>query len=164
MAGCNVQHGRFSTSTVRGAALSPYPGEIDIVSGASLTPIHSERGDEQNLLYIIFVSPGVETHGSSSSDDFGTYVTTLNRGWNTTNGSISVTAKWDRQADTVSVAKQEYNREKGNVFIVRCKGSGEISSQQLGSLGPHTGCQEVLQYIRQQLPNDQMIISLTLSK
>src|SRR5208282_3154151 len=120
--------------------------------------------NEQHLLYILIITPCVEEHGSRSGSDFGKYVTTLKHEWSTEKGILTVSIPWDRQTDTVTIGKQQFIREKGNVFIVRLGTKGEKSGQQLASLGPHVRCQEVLQYIQQQLPSDQLISSIKLYK
>jgi hypothetical protein len=163
--GCGAQRGRFVTSGSRGQSLAPVVGTIEIVSGYS----NAAGSDEQNLLYIVAVCPGVQRNSTTnisedSGEDFGKYVTTLDHTWNNSAGSETVTIRWDRQADAVSIGKQEFYREKGNVFVVRAYAGGEAVCQQLESLGPHIGAQGVLQSISNQLPNDRMIATLKLLK
>jgi hypothetical protein len=158
--GCDVQHGRFSSSSERSEAFLSHIGCIDIVSGYD----NDVPGDEQDLLYILIVHPTVQAHSSSSSSDNGRYITTLNQSWETEKGTISVKVQWDRQSDIVSIGKDGFAREKGNVFVVRPDASGEMAAQQLASLGAHAGFQEVLQNIQGQLPNDGLIASLKLYK
>ena len=162
--GCDVQRGRFSTSGDRSQALSPEVGCIDIVSGHGCKPFNTTNSDEQHLLYVVIVCPGVRAQGSSSSSQYDKHDTTLNHTWNTTAGLIAIAVRWDRQADTVSIGKQEFMREHGNLFIVRCEAGGVTTCRQLTGLGSHAGCQEVLQFIRKQLPKDRLVASLTLLK
>ena len=163
--GCDVQRGRFVTTGDTGNSLSSPVGSIDIVDGYETKPAH-ETGilNEQHLLYVLIITPCVQEHGSSGHRDFGKYVTTLNHAWNTEKGTFAVSIPWNRQTDTVTIGKQEFIREKGNVFVVRLSAGGEISGQQFASLGPHIRYPEVLQYIQQQLPNDELIASVKLNK
>lgn len=158
LVGCGVQRGLFSTSGERSHALLPHPGLIDIVSG------HALRGDDtsdQNLLYLVMVLPGLKARGSGSSGDYGTYVTTLKFHWETDSGSVSVLVRWNRQRDTVSVSNQTFVRSKGNVLLVRREADGALIAKQIGSLALGNGY-TVLDYLRQQLPTDELIASLQL--
>ena len=100
--------------------------------------------------------------GSGSSSDYGRYVTRITYTWDTRAGTISVPLLWDREADTVAISGQTYGRDKGNVFVVRRESNGRLAGQQLASLGPHAQFAEVLQHVRQQLTNDELIASLRL--
>jgi hypothetical protein len=167
--GCDFQRGRFITTGGKSQALAPIVGCIDIVSGYASKSSNTADIDEQNLLYVVTLRPDVQRHGTGniaegSTIDYGKFVTTLKHTWDTSSGTIAVAVQWDRQADAISIGKQKFIREKGNLFIVRCETGGETACQQLASLGPHDGFQEVLQSIRKQLPNDQLITSLTLLK
>jgi hypothetical protein len=167
--GCDFQRGQFITEGGRSQALAPIVGCIDIISGHASKRSNTTDIDEQNLLYVVTLCPDVQRHDTgniaeASTSDYGQFVTTLNHTWDTSSGEIAVAVQWDRQTDTISIGKQEFIRENGNLFIVRCKPSGERVCQQLASLGPHDGFQEVLQSIRKQSPNDQLITSLTLLK
>jgi hypothetical protein len=162
--GCDVQRGRFSTSGDSSEAFLSHLGCIEIVSGSGSKPFNTVDSDEQNLLYLLIVCPGVQVHGSGSSSDYGEYITTLNHSWDTEAGTISVKVCWDRQSDTVSIGKDEFARDKGNVFVVQFDAGGKMAAQQLASLGPHVGFQEALQNIQRQLSNDGLITSLKLNR
>lgn len=163
--GCGVQRGRFVTTSYMSNAFSSPVGSIDIVDGYETKPAH-DAGDinDQHLLYAMFVTPCLQEHGSSGRSNFGEYVTTINHTWNTEKGNLTVSISWNRQTDIVTIAKQDFAREKGDVFVVRLNASGEISGQQFMSLDAHIRCQDVLQYIQQQLPNDELISSVKLYK
>ena len=158
MVGCGAQRGLFSTSGEHSQALLPHPGCIDIVSGQALS---GDDTSDQNLLYLVIVLPGLKARGSGSSSDYGKYVTTLTFHWETDTGSVSVPVQWDRQRDTVSVSNQTFVRSKGNVLVVRREADGALTAKQMGSLA-HANGSAVLQHLRQQLPNDELIASLRL--
>jgi hypothetical protein len=157
--GCDVQRGRFVSTGDTFEALSSPVGSLDIVDGY-------EKGgmDDQQILYVLIVTPSVEVHGSSSGSDFGQYVTTLHHSWITEKGIFTGSISWNRQADLVTIGNQQFVREKGDIFLVRLNAAGEISGQQFASPGSHISFQEVLKYIRQQLPNDALISSAKLDK
>jgi len=158
MAGCGVQRGLFCTTGGQSQALSPIPGCIDIVSGRALSGADTS---DQNLLYLVIVLPGLQTRGSGSSSDYGTYVTTLLFHWETGTGSVSIPVQWDRQRDTVSVSNQTFVRSKGNVFVVRREADGALTATQAGSLA-HGNAPMVLRHLREQSPQDELIASLRL--
>ena len=167
--GCGGQRGRFYTDGVQLFGLGPVIGCIGIVRGYSAKTLNTADTGEENLLYLVIVCPDVQRNDAGNvsdegEDDYGTYVTTITQSWNTSAGLNAVTVRWNRQADTVSIGKQEFIREKGNLFIMRCKAGGETGCQQLANLGPHVGVQGVLESIRKQLPNDKIINTLTLLK
>ena len=116
------------------------------------------------LLYLLIITPGVQEHASSSSDDFGKYVTTLNHSWDTDKGAFSVSIPWNRQTDVVTIGKQDFLREKGNVFVVCLNLGGKIVGQQLTSLGAHSNFIELLDSVRKQLPKEELFSSLKLSE
>jgi hypothetical protein len=163
--GCGVQRGRFATTGDEFNALVSPVGGIDIVSGYETASAKSTGAiNEQHLLYMLILTRSNQEHGANSSSDFGKYVTAINHTWNTENGQLTTSIHWDRQADTVLVGAQEFIRAKGNVFVVRVDTNGVASGQQLGNLGAHSNCQEVLSYIQQQLPGDVVISSAQINK
>jgi len=161
--GCGVQRGRFVTTEVIGNPFLSPIGIIDIVDGYETKPAH-DTGilNEQHLLYILIITPVIQGHGSSGNSDFGKYITTLSHTWNTDKGTLTVSIPWNRQTDIVTIGKQEFVREKGDVFVVRLDANGNISGQQFASLGSHIRYQDVLKYVQQQLPNDELISSVKL--
>jgi hypothetical protein len=118
----------------------------------------------QHLLYIFIICPDVQVVGSGSSSDSGKYVTALDHTWYTKTGAVSVSIRWDRLADAVRIGRQEFKRKAGNVFVVRRRANGEIVGEQLGNLGPSADYPQVLEYVRQQLPKDDLITSLKLQE
>ena len=163
--GCGVQGGRFVTTGSKSNSLSSNVGCVDIVVGyEKKTDRGEELPNEQNLLYVLIVAPEVQEHGSSSSNDYGRYVTTLNRSWSTDKGTVSISIPWNRQTDTVTIGKQDFSREKGNVFVVQLNPDGQITGKQLPSLGAHSNFTELLDYINKQLPTEELFSSLRLSK
>jgi len=162
--GCDVQRGRFSTSGDSSGSFSSHVGCINIVDGYGAKPVNGANKDEGHLLYILIICPGAQEIGSGGSSDYGKYVTTLNHMWTTKTGTLAVSVRWNREDDTVEVGKQNFIREKGNVFVVRLEQNKEIDCQQLANLGPHASFQQVLEHVRQQLPKDELIASLELHK
>ena len=162
--GCGVQHGRFVTTSDSSSEFSSPVGSIDIVDGYEKQPAHEADVLSDHLLFILIVTSGVQEHGSNSSSDYGKYVTTLSHTWNTDKGRFAVSIPWNRQTDTVTIGKQEFVREKGDVFVVRLNANGEIFGQQLPSLGGPARYQEVLKYVQHQLPDDKIIASVKLYK
>jgi len=163
--GCGVQGGRFVTTGSRSNALSSKAGCIDIVAGHEIKQTE-ETGiaNEQNLLYVLIITAGLQEYGSSSSNDYGKYVTTLNHTWNTDKGVFSISIPWNRQTDTVTIGNREFIRANGNAFLVRIDANAQITAQQMRSLGSHVSFQKALEDICQQVPNDESITSLKLQK
>jgi hypothetical protein len=160
-AGCDVQRGRFVATGVTSYPLQSPVGSIDIVDG------HERKADlisDEHLLYILIITPAAQEQGAGGSNTYGKYVTTLNHSWRTEKSTFSASISWDRQADIVTIGKQQFNRSNGNVFVAHLDADGEISGQQLASIESHSNCQKVLQYIQQQQPNDKVISSIQLYK
>jgi hypothetical protein len=157
--GCDVQRGRFVTKGGRSAALSQV-GLVDIVEGYS----NDKDSLFQDLIYVLVICPDVKVHGSGSGIDMEKYVTTLNYSWDAESGKISIQVRWNRDSDIVTIGDKKFDRDKGNVFIVRRQTNGEIVGQQLPSLGTHAAFSEVLRHVQQQLTNDQFIASLKMYK
>jgi len=138
VAGCGAQGGRFVTTGCQSNAITPNSGCIDIIAGYETKQTNAEAGySEQNLLYVIFITAAFQDHGSSSSDDYGKYVTTLVRAWTTDTGTLSASVLWNRQTDVITVGGREFDRTKGNVFIVKIDRDNKIEGEQSGELGPH---------------------------
>jgi hypothetical protein len=139
------------------------PGGIIIMEGCPTRAIiGGSSGPDRNLVYVMFISPKFPQHDTSGSIIFGEYITTLIHTLNDGTSDVKVLFDWNRQKDTIAVGKQEFPREKGNVFVVQLDAKGEVVCRQLASLGPHSSFQEVLEHARQQLPNDEQIRKLTL--
>jgi hypothetical protein len=162
--GCDEQHGRFYMSGESYTAFRSNVGGVDIVDGYSAQPINETDGNEQHLLYILIICPGVRAHSSTSSSDSGRYFSTLDYSWDTENGKISMQVQWNRDSDTVAIGDQKFDRNKGNVLVVRRETNGKIVGEQLSSLGTHAAFSEVLYHVQQKLTNDQLIASLELNK
>jgi len=158
--GCG-QLGRFVTSGEESQALATPVGCVDIVVGHERK---STDESDQNLLYLLIVTPGLRELGSGSSSDNAEYVTTLKDNWNTEKGSFAVAVSWDRKRDVVTIGSREFQRRAGNVFIVRSNPNGAVSGEQLPSLGTRTDASGLLQYVQQQRPNDKSISSIVLSQ
>lgn len=160
-AGCDVQRGRFVTTGVTSYPLQTPVGGIDIVDG------HERKADlinDQHLLYILNITPAIQSQGSSGNNTYDKYVTTLNHSWKTEKNTFNVSISWDRQADMVTIGTQQFNRSNGNVFVVRLATNGEISGQQLPSIDSHSNSLKLLQYIQEKLPSDKLINSIQLYK
>jgi hypothetical protein len=162
--GCNAQRGRFSVTSQTYHDFSSNNGGIDVVQGFGSKPINTTDTGDENLLYLVIIGPNVQVHGSGSSADNEEYLTTLDYSWTTEKGELAVSTRWNRQTDIVSIGKKEFDREKSNLFIVRCETGRDMACQQLANLGPHVAFQGVLESIRKQLPNDKLITELTLFK
>jgi hypothetical protein len=163
MTGCGQQRGRFTTTGSQYGALLPAIACIEIVDGEEVEPSQNSIVGLQHLLYVVIVYPGAKQKTSEkASGNFDTYVTTLEHSWVTEDGLIKATIKWDRQADTVAIGKQRFNRKDGDVFILRMGANKEFIGQQLGRLGPRADFKEVLRYVREQQPEDKPISLLKL--
>ncbi len=163
VAGCDAQRGKFVTTSGNSNEFSFPVGSIDIISGYEKKPT-KDGGDlnEQNLLYVVILTPATNAHSSTSQNDYGKYVTTLTHSWNTEKGSFAVSIPWNRETDVVTIGKKEFVREQGNVFVVRLDTDGKISTRQLSSLRAHVHFQKVLEYVQQQLLDDKLISSVKL--
>lgn len=160
-AGCDVQYGRFVTTSDTSYPLLYPLGSIDIVDGYERK---ADLVNDQPLLYVLIISSASQANGSGGGSDYGKYVTTLSHTWKTDKGILRVSISWDRQADVVAIGTQKFNRSNGNVFVVHLDTNGEISGQQLPSIDSHSNCQKVLQYIQEKLPSDKLISSIQLYK
>jgi hypothetical protein len=159
LVGCGDQRGRFSTTGGNSRAFSSNLGFITILDGYNNNPATEADKVEQHLLFLIFLCPGAP---SGNNDDYGQYITTLTYTWRGAAGNTVVAVHWDRQTDDIAVEKQNFHREKGNLFIIRIADDGKTVCQQLTSLGPNADFQQVLEHARQQLPHDELISRLTL--
>jgi hypothetical protein len=160
--GCNVQRGRFVTS---GDEFFPFlsPGGLIIVKGSPTTfLIGGASGNDQNLLYVLFISPEFPRLNTSGSIIFTEYSTRLSHMLNDGTRDIPVSFEWDRQNDAILVGSQKFSRVKGNIFIVQLNAKGKVVCRQMTGLGPHSSSQRVLEFVRQQSPNDELIRNLTL--
>jgi hypothetical protein len=158
----HLQHGRFVTFGDRYLAFSSSGGGINIVEGCPSKPDNLVRDSNQDLLYLIFVSADSPLRHSAGNFVMGPYVTSINHTWNGGTNDLTVSCAWNRQKDTIAVGKQEFSRQKGNVFVVQLDAKRKVFCRQLASLGPHSSFQQVLEHARQQLPNDEQIRKLTL--
>jgi hypothetical protein len=159
-AGCDIQRGHFVTTGDRSAALLSQVGLIEIVEGYS----NDSDAVYQDLIYLLVVCPGVQTHGNGSGIDMGKYVTTLNYSWNAEPEGISIQLQWDREADIVYIGNRKFERARGDVFVVKRLSNGELECHQLPSLGKHADFLKVLTHIQQEMRGDELITSLQLYK
>jgi hypothetical protein len=162
--GCGGQAGRFVTTGDNSTAFSSNVGCLDVVTGYETEPAQATGTvNDQNLLYVAIITPAIQQHGSASSSDYARYVTTLTHSWNVESGTFTISIPWDRQKDTVTIGNREFKRIDGNIFLVEI-GTNGVSGKQFASLGPHVRLEDVIQSIRQQLPNDELVASMRLEK
>jgi hypothetical protein len=114
-----------------------------------------------NWLYLMIICPGVqaaESHKRASGITLGGGAAVeFHSDWETVTGSARVSLRWDRRSDSIAIGSQRFQRKNGNVFVVVRKPSGELTTQQCGTLGPLAECPEVAHHIRQQLPTDEFV-------
>lgn len=130
---------------------SKHVGGLKVVYGR---PAH-------NWIYMMIICPGVEEaksqfSGSGINHDIKSYPK-FHYDWETQTGMVHVSFRWNMWTDTVSIGKQKLSREKGNVFVVVREPTGELKVQQCGSLGPQADLPEIVQHIRSELADDDLI-------
>jgi hypothetical protein len=80
--------------------------------------------------------------------------------WGTLDGIAHVSFRWNMWTDTISIGKQKFSRKNSNVFVIVGKPNSELTTQSCGKLGPEAGLSEIVQHIKQQLPNDKLVASV----
>jgi hypothetical protein len=166
LTGCGFQRGQVSMSGESTEALLGRFGCVQIVTGYHLKTMGLPRDDDGNLLYIVIIGPTM-LHGEANearSDAFTneTFTTVLSHSWDDGGHSSSVSLRWDRRTDTISAGKFNFARQGGDVFLLQLATNGDIYAQQFPSLDPNGGPHQVLQYLRQKLPNDEALASVKL--
>jgi hypothetical protein len=157
--GDGMQRGKFSSVRSETTPVAPEPGYASIYSGYALSPDGQATGDLQNLLFIVLVCPGAKGGANSGveeqSDTFtSTYTYRID--------NVATVVRWDRQADSIEFEGKFFDREKGNVFVVRRQQNRKLAVQQLSSLNPkrYVGFKELFNHVKTLLPDDGLLGSL----
>lgn len=161
--GCGEsQRGRFIIVGERSMALSSPIGVVDIVDGRDE---RDEGGSprSQALLFFVIFCPNMRPLGSEGRSDYGRYVSSFNFTWKTETGPVSTSISWDRRRDTVSIAGRSFQRQLGNVFVIRRETDGGFVPQQLSTLGERADFLGVLQHVKSELPHDPVVAGLALN-
>jgi hypothetical protein len=157
-----AQEGKYANSGNREAAVLPGVGLILIARGAALRD-SAVVGREENLLYVLAVCPGLEGGSTGGGSNVGRVTSEYWYRWSTSAGEISLAFSWNRVTDTVHIADREYDRGRGNTFVVRRDAAtGAWSAHQLSSIGPQLGPPDALRQIQSQLSDDPVISSLAI--
>jgi hypothetical protein len=156
--GCDGQRGKFLTVGVTSKGFSSFRGCIDIISGC----VNQKNTMQENLLYLVILRPGMQERNTDGGQVFGKYITTIDHRWDTDGGTYTVSVGWNRQNDTVDIGKQKFERAKGSLFVVCLESNMTSVAQQLPNPGFNVGFQQVLDYVRHQLPDNKSLESLKL--
>jgi len=134
---------------------------IDIVEGEK--GWLGRGGPPRPLLYIVIFCPGVTTGPTGQSTEHDTLVSRFEHTWGLRPSPFSIRLDWDRERDTVSAAGRTFQREKGNVFVLRRQPDGRFVAQQLPSLQDTVDFQAVLRHVKICLPKDPDVAALAVS-
>ena len=78
---------------------------------------HGEEDASDLLLAVFFLTVEEGNYGASEVEN-GLYVSKVRRTWDLAEGALSAEIAWNREDDTVVVGSKEYDRSKGNVFLL----------------------------------------------
>jgi hypothetical protein len=161
-AGCGgSQCGKYANTNNHSHAVLPELGIIQVARGAELAQGCRVAGEEENLLYVLIVCPGLGGESTGSRRNVGLLTSVFTYLFSTTRGEISVSFTWDRQADMVHIAGVNYERANGNAFILRRDpATGHFSAQQLSNIDRQLNATEALRQMQAQLAADPVITSL----
>ena len=148
--GCDsgAQRGKYVQSGGGGGVLENDGGWIETFRGTA-----SDNLEAPNQLLAAFLFVGNVRPGGSGS--IGTYVSSFDVKASTDHFAIT----WDRQSDVVSILDAQYDRSRGNVFVLRMK-DGALSSQQIATTLISDVKNDILAAVKQALPDDAEIQAL----
>jgi hypothetical protein len=136
-------------------------GGIEIVDGFGNDPLNPTETVSQELLYSIITEPRLDLPGPSSQSSDGTITSTLDFIWTS---ELGCSILWNRKTDIVSIGNRDFDRQKGNTFLIAIASGGGNETRQLKGLITHCSFQQPLERAREQLPNDSRIHSAELAK
>jgi hypothetical protein len=136
-------------------------GELTVIQG---WPQENGKPTLHNWLYVMIVCPEVQASDSQFSSSGINHDIMSNPefhyDWGTQGGIVHVAFRWNLWSDTISIGKLKFVRKDGNVFVVVRSLTGDLKTQQCGSLGSMADLPEIVQHIRQHLPNDNLVASI----
>jgi hypothetical protein len=162
--GCGMQQGRYTVTGNTYRAFAERVGGIDIVDGVANTPLDTTDAGSPDLLYITIAGPRLHLHGTSINRTDGRIISVFDFSWNSELGSLGSSMQWNRETDIVSIGKREFDRQKGNSFLITIDSHGVCEARQVSNFVTHCSFQEVLKRTREQTPNDNPIHSSELAK
>jgi hypothetical protein len=135
---------------------------VSVLWGYPLTPdgYVAAESERVNLIYIVSGHPHAQfTDRTMSNEEF-------TASWSFSGEvqakSFTMSLAWDNRTEIVTAAHQQFNRTKGNVFVLLLNANGEVTCQQLPSLGPAAGCISVLHHVQQYCADKAFASSLSL--
>jgi hypothetical protein len=161
-AGCGVHQGRYTVTGETFNAFENRVGGIAIVDGFGIAPTTADV-ESQDLLYIVIVGSTIEWRGPSIDQNDRGIISVFNFSWTTDEGNLASSIEWNRNTDSVAIGKQEFDRQKGNEFLVTID-SGGFKSQQMTNFSTHYSFQQVLENAQNQTMVENPIHSAQLSK
>jgi hypothetical protein len=112
---------------------------------------------------VVAVCPGLRGGLRASRDSSRGRLITSSWTWQTNVGDVSLGLSWDQRADSVELAGRRHSRAAGNTFVARYEHIGHWSVQQLASIPMPRAPTDALEQIQRQLPDDQVIASLSIA-
>lgn len=159
MVGCS----KFVAPSGQSFEIAEQPGMLWIVPGSPRLA-DGTLGDEENLLYLLVLSPKLEYSEHGSGTQFGNPSNIYETTWNTPKGKVTISVSWNKRSDTVSVGKRKFERKTGATFVIIRSPNGELRVAQLPSAGPHVKPEDALRFIQEHSRDDTLLSQLTLSR
>jgi hypothetical protein len=132
--GCDngEQKGKFAVGSPKFHSFSEPEGFVLEFRGYPLNPRHEIIGNEEGLLYVVFIGKNDFSDGYDQS-------TIKNETYSTSfalqSGSSEFSVSWNRENDKVKVEEQDFNRAVGNVILISHDNQNERDTiKQLGGL------------------------------
>ncbi len=160
--GCDIASGvKYVAPSAMSVGLESHNGRFLTVPGNAVLNGQT-MGPQENLLYVLVVCPGLAASGHGTGTDHQPGVNAYTSFWETPNGEVSVTVKWDKRADTVSIGEHRYQREAGSAFVIVWQPNGVLDVTQLPSPGPDADAKTALGFIQKRMTNDALIAGVRL--
>lgn len=159
LTGCGVQLGKYTSSGSFFDPLEPDFGIISIDRGAAVL---SSSETNENLIAVILWCPGIKTRRPSGSSQMnGAFVTTRRFWWTTESGRLDFAYSWNRISDEISIAGRQFDRIRGNGFLVLRDRSDDWSVRQISDIPPRDDARGVLRAFQRKMPNDDFVAKLS---
>ena len=141
-----VQLGKYSSVGSYSVLLRPEFGIISVDQG---TRAFRSSDPVENLLAVIFLSPGVHAHPpTGGSATYGPFATTHWFYWTFGDERVTFDYRWNRLSDRVTIMGQHFDRTRGNGFVVRRNTGGSWSVEQMSDLPRFEGALGLLRFFR----------------
>jgi hypothetical protein len=143
LSGCNQQRGNFIVTSRKSSDWRNAGGGCEMLFGYS----DKDRKNTVLLLAYVMIDQNADSKKRNFNGDDGIFVSATNISYNGDGPTFHVGSGWNRNSNVVVVDDKEFDRMRGNVFVI-LRAEGRTNKMQVPGNCSAEAPSELLEYVR----------------